>query len=273
MINTEPLRCGSSCSVIGRFDREVILQYAEAGISSIETALPFINYFAHDWKELKRFADDAGVELWSVHLPFGGENNMFNIADKSFCADTVRADERIIVRAGEAGMRAAVIHPNTGDIDKKERGKQFETAVKSFEKLVAIGRREGVMIAAEVLPRENLGWCITEMKALADAVPGLKICMDVNHIIEYPPDDFVRAFGDKIITVHMSDNDMTRERHWMPGDGKIDWKNIIRLLKSINYTGPFMYELGGEEFGRFGLKGIKQNYDGFIKGIIEEIYK
>ena len=56
----------------------------------------------------------------------------------------------------------------------------------------------------------------------------------------------------------------------MPGNGKIDWKNIIYLLKKINYTGPFMYELGGNEFREEGLKGIKKNYDNFIKGFINE---
>ena len=254
--------------MLERFDKDIIQMYADCGVTSVEVALPFINYFAHDWKELGKFADGAGVELWSVHLPFGGENNMFNIADKKFSADTVKADEKLICRAAEAGMRIAVIHPNTGDIPEDEREEQFETSVESLNKLADIGRREGIVIAAEVLPGKNIGWCIPEMKRLTDNVPGLKICMDVNHIIEYPIDDFTDAFSDKIATVHISDNDMVRERHWMPGDGKLDWEHIIYLLKSINYAGPFMYELGGPEFKSAGLRGIKNNYDKFMRDII-----
>ena len=266
----EILRCGSSCAVLERFDREIIKMYADAGITSIEVALPFVNYFKEDWKSLSLYAEESGVELWSVHLPFGGENNMYNIADKHYCDDTVKADEELLIKAGEAGMRAAVIHPNTGGVCEKFREEQFETAVKSLQKLVRIGRREGVDIAAEILPPYNIGWCIDEMKRLTEEVPDLKICMDVNHILGYSHEKFVSAFADKIVTVHMSDCDLENEKHWMPGNGKIDWKNIIHLLKKINYTGPFMYELDGNEFREEGLEGIKKNYDNFIKGFINE---
>ena len=33
------------------------------------------------------------------------------------------------------------------------------------------------------------------------------------------------------------------ERHQLPGNGKIDWKELLDLLESINYSGPFMYEV------------------------------
>ena len=48
MGNKKIFRCGSSCSAIERFDREVIDMYAEAGIDAIEVALPFKKYFDHD---------------------------------------------------------------------------------------------------------------------------------------------------------------------------------------------------------------------------------
>lgn len=267
-MNRQRLRCGSSTAVIEHFDREVIKMYADAGVTSVEVALPFVNYFAHDWKALKPYADELGVELWSVHLPFGGENNMFNIASPEFAERTVLDDERLIIKAGEVGMKAAVIHPNTSLIPGLDRSVQWETSVKSLNELVKIGKREGVEIACEVLAPNNLGSNIAEMKKLCDAVPGMKICMDTNHLSGYTHQEFVEAFGDKIVTVHISDYDFDGEKHWMPGKGKIDWQHILKLLDSINYNGPLMYEVGGKEVLERGLTAIKENYVKLMKGEI-----
>ena len=56
--------------------------------------------------------------------------------------------------------------------------------------------------------------------------------------------DFIRNVGDKIVTAHVSDFDFYNERHWLPGEGKLDWQAILRALKEIGYQGPWLYEIG-----------------------------
>ena len=41
----------------------------------------------------------------------------------------------------------------------------------------------------------------------------------------------------------MSDYDLVDERHWLPGEGKINWKNVMAALEKIGYGGSFMYEI------------------------------
>ncbi|MQY78678.1 MAG: hypothetical protein GH151_05700 [Bacteroidetes bacterium] len=48
--------------------------------------------------------------------------------------------------------------------------------------------------------------------------------------------------GNLIVTVHMSDYDGIDERHWLPGDGIINWTNVISELVKNEYQGPFMFE-------------------------------
>ena len=43
--------------------------------------------------------------------------------------------------------------------------------------------------------------------------------------------------------MHLSDYDYIDERHWLPGEGKINWKELISGLESVNYNGPLMYEI------------------------------
>lgn len=255
----EILRPGFSCGIL---DKENIDLYAENGISAMEVCSTFVNYYKEDWKEMKKYADEKGVELWSVHLPFGGDGCMFNIADRRMCDFTVKADEDLIIRAKDAGMKVAVIHPTAGKIDDREE--HFESLINGLNRLVKIGKREGIEIAVEVLPPYNIGHSVEEMKRIMDSVPGAKICWDVNHLIGCSHKEFAEIFADRIATVHISDYDFEGEKHWLPGEGKIDWKEMIHLLKKINYTGPFMYEVDSD------IESVGKNYNEFIRGLINE---
>lgn len=262
------LLCGSSCAAIAHFDFETVDMYAKAGVSAVEVALPFDNYFTHDWKELKKYADSTGVDFWSVHLPFGGRDNMFNIADPKYAGRTVEDDERLLIKAGEVGMRAAVVHPSTGLVPHDNIDRWTETALESLTRLVSIGKREGVYIAAEVMQPKALGSNMEEIRLMQNSVPGLKMCMDVNHLNGFSHDELTDEFGDRIVTVHMSDYELSGEKHWMPGKGKINWQHILKLLDKINYDGPFMYEICNADFNEYGLMGIKENYEKIMKGEI-----
>jgi len=67
-----------------------------------------------------------------------------------------------------------------------------------------------------------------------------------------------RTLKEKLFTLHISDYDGVDERHWLPGQGVIDWRAFVAALKDINYTGPFNYE-------------IKINPDLDIPGRLQEI--
>ncbi len=54
--------------------------------------------------------------------------------------------------------------------------------------------------------------------------------------------DVVRDLGDRIFTLHLSDYDGVDEKHWVPGEGVIDWTAFMRALHEIGYTGPFNFE-------------------------------
>lgn len=81
------------------------------------------------------------------------------------------------------------------------------------------------------------------MVKILQADDSLRACFDVNHLLVDNHRDFIKGVGDKIVSLHLSDYDFVDEKHWLPGEGKIDWKELIGLLKSINYTGPFMNEV------------------------------
>ena len=56
--------------------------------------------------------------------------------------------------------------------------------------------------------------------------------------------DFIRKIGKKIATTHISDRDDINERHWLPGEGIVDWISVMDALGEVGYEGNWIYETG-----------------------------
>ena len=98
----------------------------------------------------------------------------------------------------------------------------------------------------------------------------MRVCFDVNHLFHESHKDFIDALGEKIITLHISDYDYEDERHWLPGEGEINWEELVSLLKKINYQGVFMNEinascLGEKDGGKYTLAELKKANDNILK--------
>ncbi|MGB8113130.1 MAG: sugar phosphate isomerase/epimerase, partial [Candidatus Sulfotelmatobacter sp.] len=50
-----------------------------------------------------------------------------------------------------------------------------------------------------------------------------------------------------VCSTHVHDNKKDRDSHLWPGEGTIDWKQAIELLRSAPQRPPLMLELEGDE--------------------------
>jgi len=78
-------------------------------------------------------------------------------------------------------------------------------------------------------------------------VPALSFHLDVGHaFIENRMRgvrDYIDAFGDRLAHVHMHDNHGKQDEHLPLGKGKIDVREVIRLLKEVNYDRTITFEV------------------------------
>ena len=72
----------------------------------------------------------------------------------------------------------------------------------------------------------------------------MRVCCDTNHLLSENLPDFIRRIGNKIVTLHVSDYDGIDEKHWLPGEGILDWQEVLTALSEIGYNGPWLYEMG-----------------------------
>jgi len=71
------------------------------------------------------------------------------------------------------------------------------------------------------------------------------LTLDIAHASLLPggPEAFIDAFPDRIVSTHVSDNDLVLDRHFPVGNGKIDFKRVFRNLMKVGFKGTLNIEL------------------------------
>ena len=255
--------------------RETFQKYREAQIPAMEVSNgQMADADRIDFPMLRRCADEFGITLWSYHLPFAP----FKSLDPSVPAlaeGTVAYFCSLIDKAADAGIRIFVVHPSGEPIAEEDRPMRMSTAKKSLFALAEYAKKRGGVIAVEDLPRTCLGRDSSDILELISAHPDLRVCFDTNHLLKEDIGDFIRAVGDKIVTTHVSDYDFINERHWLPGEGQIDWTMLKNTLKSVGYAGCWLYELGlgGSDWTidrprALTHRDIRRNYEEIMAGLL-----
>lgn len=215
-------------------------------ISAVEICKSADEYKNINYSEIKTLSDKYNVKLWSYHLPF----NPFDEIDISSKEGALREStlsyfSELIKKASDIGIDKFVVHPSAEPIPtaKEERNERLSYCMQSLDTLAEIAAKNGAVIAVEDLPRSCLGNTTEEILMLISANDKLKVCFDTNHLLKGDNVDFIKKLNKKIITLHISDFDFVNERHWLPGEGKIDWVSILAALKEAHYNGVWMYEI------------------------------
>ncbi len=222
---------------------ETFREYRDAGLKHLELSYSKIDTF-FDFSKMKSYADKYGLNLWSYHLPFLPFTEI-DISNPKLADYTVDFLSKLIKRAAEeADIHLIVIHPSGEPIEEDERATRMECAKKSLARLAEFAMQYGTTLAVEDLPRTCLARNSDELLELVSAHDALRICFDTNHLLNEHNEDFVKKAADKMVTIHVSDYDFGDERHYLPGEGMIDWQSLIHTLKECGYKGPWLYEVG-----------------------------
>lgn len=225
-----------------RINRDVLASYQRAGISAVEISGSEHHFLKQSPAAVRTLAADHGITLWSFHLPFVPFDQI-DISMPSLAKTTLEKHVESIKRAVEFGIKVFVIHPSGEPICDK-RDERIACAKEHLSLLAEEAEREGAVIAVEDIPRTCLCNTIDETLDIVSADDRLRVCFDTNHLIHGDkPEAFAERLGDRIVTLHVSDYDFKNERHWLPGEGKIDWHALVTALKAIDYRGPWMFEI------------------------------
>jgi sugar phosphate isomerase/epimerase len=137
----------------------------------------------------------------------------------------------------------------------------FRCLIDTYKPVVELAEKYELPIGIENMNKMHedcevayLGVTVEELSRVFDAIPSkyFGLTLDIAHASLLPggADPFIDAFPDKIISTHVSDNDMVLDRHLPVGDGKIDFKPIFQRLINIDFKGTLNIELPKSNEGR-----------------------
>ena len=223
---------------------ELFIHYREAGIDAIEISTANEEYDTMPYERLAAWASTHQVKIWSLHLPFMPFQAIdISSLDRTLQQASIARLSEIIKRGAAVGIDKFVIHPSGEPIADEVREDRLLTAQECLYTLADVAARCGGMIAVENLPRTCLGRDSRDILELLSCDSRLVACFDTNHLLEEDPIEFIKKIGNKIVTLHVSDYDFKNERHWLPGEGLLDWQSIISALEGVGYDGVWLYEI------------------------------
>ena len=208
-------------------------------------------YFLHLEEGMKAVIE-SGIPVNCIHIPFGDRWNPC-LLDEAARLAVVEKFRAILARTAPLKPFGYIVHGSFEPNGDEEREAKISQLIKSMHEMADATK---AYLCVEILPRTCLLNTAAEAKRIIEEInlDNVRICVDVNHFLQEKSEDGVTALGDLIVTTHISDHDYEDERHWMPGQGKIDWNALIGAFEKIGYEGAFNYELTAP------LADIKKNY-------------
>lgn len=200
--------------------------------------------YGTDFRTVGKQVLDAGIGIWSAHLPFRPTDRLdISLESPELRRNTVAYFTELIETISDLGVDKFVIHPSTPLPVGASREERIKCSMDTLDKLAEVAARCGVALAVEDMVTSCIGCNLAEFGQILSANEKLRVCLDTNHLLTCSHEAFIREFGSKIITLHISDYTGDQERHWFPGEGIVNWPEIPKLLKSAGYNGVWMYEL------------------------------
>jgi sugar phosphate isomerase/epimerase len=230
-----------------------------SGVQAIEIFaarqhLDYANRKAHV-KEIAEWFRGSGVPLHSVHSPLYADYEWgragappLNIAsvDRGGLVQAMDEVKRALEIAEQIPFRFLIQHIGVPNEEFSE--KKFESAMTSIEHLRAFAKPLGVRILLENIPNElSTPDRLVEMIRAAH-FDDVGICFDFGHAhIMGSVSEAFEILRKQIWSTHVHDNDKVNDSHLWPGQGTINWKEAMELLRSAPQTPPLMLELGEDE--------------------------
>lgn len=199
-------------------------------------------------KRTRQLVAEGALKTASLHLPFGYTH--YRCFDPSNLDDTLRLKcidnmTRVLRENADLIGKNVTIHASA-EPPMEEHPQYMAQFCRSMETLLPLAEELGFAFNVEFLPRTCIGNSVEELQYILDRfpTPHLGICFDVNHIMnrhkELPA--MIDALAPRINSFHISDYDGVDERHWLPGQGIIDWPAVMKSIRAIDHDVLLIFE-------------------------------
>ncbi len=210
-------------------------EIAEAGFTHVHWCQHYGTDFLYTEPEIQAiedWLDRYGLKLLNLHASHGAEKNYGSVREYERLAGVELVKNRMEMTA-RLGADVIILHmptfPEPRDLNEKVWAQMF----RSLDELEAPARRFGVRIAVENGNFDPIG------RILERYAPGfVGLCYDSGHG-NVTGDGLERLEGmrDRLIAIHLHDNDGSGDQHRIPLEGTVDWERLMDIVARSSYAG------------------------------------
>jgi len=196
------------------------------------------------WTGHREYADlarAAGLQVVDGHAPFSRDFDIVNALwlDNLDGETTYEIYHRAINDCGEDGVSNLIVHIADDVSGRCVVLPPNELGGSRIKRLAETAEKCGVTIALENLGDHSY---LAYIFGCVDS-PNLGFCYDIGHRNCNEPDvDLLSLYGDKLVALHLHDNDGSGDQHLLPFKGSIDWQEQMSKIAATGYSGPTTIE-------------------------------
>ena len=240
--------------------KDTIVKCLDAGLDTVDVGISGVytaTFLSQMIDEVVPVVKETGIKVSGIHFPFNSPWMDFATPYDNDRQEIVKFIIKMFDKLAPLNPDVFVFHPGGQGCTAKNKDKVFENLCKSAEELSLSTDK---IVCFENMVRSNVVETVDQALALLENAPHLSWVLDVNHLLHDKPEDAILRIGSRIKHLHISDYDFIDERHFLPGDGLIDWMKVIGNLEKIGYNGVFNYEVSLSKRG-YTIKDAKDNFD------------
>lgn len=235
------------------------IEYLSSIIDCIEIDFnyPHDGDFIKEINFLKKLRTDKKIE-YTVHAQY--LNGSLNDLNDKIRKESIKLIYYSIENAEKIDAKIVTIHPALEPYGLKLK-KREEIELDSYKKIAIYAKEKGVKIGLENeaqtcfwFPDRACKFDLIYQTIKSVGHSNFGLTLDIGHANVSGQDylSAIKKFGKKILHIHAHDNLGAPEKnlpvfnrpdpHKAPGEGKIDWKVVVKALRSNNYHNYFELE-------------------------------
>lgn len=203
-------------------------------------------------------AKKHGITVGQVHAPF--PLHMRGCEEANRCG--LEYAKVCIRLCAACGCHKLVIHPffeGSMRLQPSTKEEEWEVNIAFYSELIPLLKECGVICCLENMWGQDwrtkkiyMGICsdMTETNRYIDALNEIAgedcfgFCLDIGHLTLLGLDCYtaIKTLGDRLVTLHIHDNDGGDDEHEMPFTGVTIWNRFLRGLAESGYTGTLSFE-------------------------------
>jgi len=259
----------------------LLAEIARAGIPGVEIFCGSFHFNYGSLQAVRELGDvlgEYGLQLHGLHAPTerdsvaGRRSGVpISIADPERIRrmDAVDETKRALEVAERIPFRFFSQHLATGHQAADPR--KFDAAFSSLEQLAVFAKQRGVTIALQNTPND-LGSPSSLVQFVNEThLHHLRFCFDIGHAhIQGGADAGFHLMRDRLVTMHIHDNNGEKDEHLLPYEGTIDWDVALASIANAPEPLPLVLELKEQTPGVPGIDQIRASFDRLEKHLEEK---